>query len=70
MNYIKRLQLEAAAAKKELAAVKQGLDDLRSHLASSKFRCGDRLDGYVNISDIRAYLRNAEEAGTLAGEAA
>lgn len=68
MNYISRLQSERDAAHRELAAVRAGLDSLRAYLASPKFRCGDRLDGYVNTGDVLAYLRNAEDAGLTARE--
>ncbi len=47
---------------------KEGLSDLRAYLHSPKFNCGDRLDHYVNVSDVLAYLRNAEEAGLNAKE--
>ena len=68
MNYIERLRIENAGLRREVEAVKTGLDDLRAYLHSSKFRCGDRLDNYVNVADVLAYLRNAQDAGTLARE--
>ena len=68
MNYIKRLQADNAGLQREVEAIKDGLNDLRSYLDSSKFHCGDRLDNYVNIADVLAYLRKAEIAGILAGE--
>ena len=68
MNYIERLRIENAGLRREVEAVKTGLNDLRAYLHSPKFRCGDRLDSYVNICDVLAYLRNAEDAGTMARE--
>lgn len=68
MNFIRQLQNDNAALERQIAAVRAGLDDLRRYLHSDKFRCGDALDSYVNISDVLAYLRNAEDAGLLAKE--
>lgn len=68
MNYIQQLKSERESLQREIAAIKSGITDLRAYLQSPKFRCGDRLDGYVNTGDVLAYLRNAEDAGTLARE--
>lgn len=68
MNYIHQLKSERAALEREIAAVKSGLNDLRAYVQSFKFCCGDRLDGYVNVADVLAYMRNAEDAGITARE--
>jgi hypothetical protein len=68
VNYIRQLQAEGASAEREIGAIKDGLSELRRYLQSSKFHCGDRLDGYVNVGDVLAFLRNAEEAGIVARE--
>ena len=68
MNYIRQLKSDCSAIERELAALKQGLNDLRHYLHSDKFRCGHSLDSYVNIGDVLAYLRNAEDAGLAARE--
>lgn len=68
MNFIRHLQSENQALSREVVAIKSGLNDLRAYLQSPKFRCGDPLDSYVNLADVLAYLRNAENAGTVARE--
>jgi hypothetical protein len=68
MNYILQLKDQAARAEAEVSALRAGLHDLRSYLMSPKFRCGDRLDGYINTGDVLAYVRNAETAGIDARE--
>ena len=68
MNYIRQLQAQEAALQREIEALKNGFTDLRRYLQSEKFHCGDRLDGYVNVGDVLAYLRHAEDAGIVARE--
>lgn len=68
MNYIQQLRADKAALLREVSALRDGLNDLRAYMQSPKFRCGDRLDSYVNIADVLAYLRNAESAGSVARE--
>ena len=68
MNYIRQLQAENSSIRRELEAVKEGLSDLRKYVHSPKFNCGDRLDHYINISDVLGYLRNAEDSGITARE--
>ncbi len=60
MNYIKSLQEENLALKRQIKGLEDGISDLRAYLALPKFNCGDRLDGYVNIGDILLRLREAE----------
>ena len=36
--------------------------ELHKYLNSSKFRCGDLLDGYINISDVRKYLYMTDDS--------
>lgn len=68
MNYINQLQGERDGLQRQADTIADGLNDLRRYLQSDKFRCGDRLDGYVNTADVLAYLRNAEMAGIVARE--
>lgn len=56
MNYIKRLQSEVSEAETKANEVDEVVTELYSYLNSSKFFCGDELDGYVNIKDIMTYL--------------
>tara|TARA_R100000951_G_scaffold101420_1_gene92970 strand:- start:37754 stop:37945 length:192 start_codon:yes stop_codon:yes gene_type:complete len=56
MNYIKRLELDIKQAEKKAKNVDEIITELFNYVNSSKFRCGDDLDGYVNIKDITTYL--------------
>jgi hypothetical protein len=66
MNYITRLQSENAALTAELEALRSGLTDLRSYLASDKFA----TDSTVQVADVFNRLRDAENAATDARVAA
>jgi hypothetical protein len=66
MNHIKKLQMDLASSRQELQAIKDGIANLRAYLQSSKFHCGDRLDGYVNIEDVLNLIASAEDAGFMA----
>ena len=68
MNYILSMRDEIKALQRELLTLKAGLNELRAYLNSAKFRCGHELDGYVNVADVLAYLRNAEDAAIQARE--
>lgn len=68
MNYIEQLRADKLALQREVSALRDGLNDLRAYMQSPKFRCGHRLDSYVNVADVLAYVRNAENAGTVARE--
>lgn len=68
MNYILALKLLNASQTRELQALRAGLDNLKSYLSAPKFRCGDRLDGYVNIADVLDRLRSAESDALTARE--
>ena len=46
--------------------MREGLQELRGYFALPKFHCGDRLDGYVNISDVLLRMRETENAATNA----
>jgi hypothetical protein len=52
MNYIHKLKKDNEGLKDEINIIKESLDDLRRYLNSSKFQCGDELDGYVNVKDV------------------
>lgn len=70
MNYIKRLQADIARLTAERDALQAGLEDIRQYMHHPKFTCGDRLDGYVNTSDILLRLREAQNTASMAGDAA
>ena len=57
-RYINTLQDDLASKTAELDSVKAKLKDLESYLTSSKFHCGDDLDGYVNTQDVLNRLRS------------
>ena len=52
MNYIHRLQGEVREKEREAKTLRESLSALRNYLLSEKFRCGDPLDGYVNVRDV------------------
>jgi hypothetical protein len=52
MNYIHKLQGEVQEKDREVQAIRESLIDLRNYLLSGKFRCGNDLDGYVNVQDV------------------
>ena len=52
MNYIKKLELDNKNLVENINQIRQEIDLLRSYLNSSKFNCGDSLDGYVNVKDV------------------
>jgi hypothetical protein len=62
MNYIKSLKSDKAQL--EMAKDRTGLalSDLAQYLNSKKFSCGDDLDGYVNVDDVKRYLININAA--------
>jgi hypothetical protein len=68
MNGYQKLRQENVALAAERSTLKQGMDDLRNYLLSPKFASGDRLDGYVNVQDVLARLREVHEAALTAGE--
>jgi flagellar biosynthesis chaperone FliJ len=58
MNYIHQLQNEVKENRDALQDFREALQDLRAYLQSDKFRCGDSLDGYVNVQDVLNRLPN------------
>ena len=52
MNYIVQLKQDNAMFAKRLAAIEQGIMDLRAYLQSSKFASPGELQGYVNVDDV------------------
>ena len=52
MNYIQSLQVQMKELERENKTLKGGLKELQKYVSSSKFSCGDSLDGYVNVKDI------------------
>lgn len=60
MNYIHQLQ-EAVDSGKHIRKDARGqVQDIISYLCSSKFQCGDSMDGYVNINDLIPRLRQIQ----------
>jgi hypothetical protein len=57
-RYINQLQDTLADVSAQRDSLKEMVQDLEAYLQSDKFRCGDELDGYVNINDVLARLRN------------
>ena len=60
MNYIKRLESYVRTHQESKDNAEREINDLRTYLLSSKFRCGDELDGYVNIQDVLNRLETIE----------
>ena len=52
MNYIHRLQETVDTLSSQKRELSDGIKELKTYLQSSKFNCGDELDGYVNIQDV------------------
>ena len=57
MNYITQLKSQISEQQQVIARYEEMVADLHRYLLSAKFRCGDPLDGYVNVSDV---LRRTE----------
>ncbi len=59
MNHIARLQTDLAAARAELAAKAEALQEFRVHLAGDKFRGtepnGGRRD-WIAVSDVQTWI--------------
>lgn len=51
-NYIHRLQDQVEDLETDKAEALAELTALRAYIASSKFRHGSPLDGYVNVQDV------------------
>lgn len=51
-NYIIQLQEMVETLSSQKRELQDGIKELKSYLQSSKFNCGDELDGYVNIQDV------------------
>jgi hypothetical protein len=56
MNYIKRLEMEVVELGNDIEIIDNIVTEAYKYLNSEKFRCGDELDGYVNVKDIMRYL--------------
>jgi hypothetical protein len=59
-NYIKTLQDRVAELEAEKQSARETLIELETYLLSTKFHCGDELDGYVSIQDVLARMRDAQ----------
>lgn len=55
-NYIHQLQNKVAEQSDEIAELEGRIQWLKSYVSSSKFRCGDELDGLVNVTDVLNFL--------------
>ena len=64
MNYIKQLETKVQAYQAERVAIVDSLTELVVYLSSSKFACGDTLDGYVQINDVIRRVVDAKCAGS------
>jgi hypothetical protein len=61
-NYIKALENDRDQLQMAKDAAHMAICDLAQYLQSDKFRCGDELDGYVNVDDVQRYLINIKDA--------
>lgn len=59
-NYIHTLQDKVQELEAEKKAARESLIELEAYLTSSKFNCGDELDGYVSIQDVLNRMRDAK----------
>lgn len=55
-NYIKSLKNDKAQLEMAKDRAHMAVCDLAQYLNSDKFSCGDDLDGYVNVDDVKRYL--------------
>lgn len=55
-NYIHTLQAEVKRLEYIIEQNREIVNDLRRYLNSSKFHCGNELDGYVNVQDVISRL--------------
>jgi hypothetical protein len=60
MNHIKKLQQNVEVLSGAVHAAKNEVMEIRKYLCSSKFRCGDELDGLVHVQDILNRLQNVD----------
>lgn len=66
--YARELERRALVAEAELAALRDGLQDLRRYVSSDKFVPTDgRRHGHVNVADIWLRLDEADFAASQAG---
>ena len=56
MNYIKALKSDVQNLKRSQARTDTAIHYLERYLNSSKFSCGDELDGYVNVEDVKRHI--------------
>jgi len=55
-NFIKNLQADRETMQMAKDDAHMAICDLAQYLNLPKFSCGDELDGYVNVDDVRRYL--------------
>ena len=53
-----KLHEQVKVLKDRIKELEDNNADILRYINSKKFRCGDKLDGYVNVSDIRNYIMN------------
>jgi len=55
-NHIKRQTHNAKLGEDTVYELRKQIKDLQRHLLSSKFSCGDALDGYISTKDVLARM--------------
>ena len=58
MHYTEKLKNEIAELKKDSEDKRQIVISLFVYLSNKKFHCGDKLDGYVSVSDVLHRLQD------------
>lgn len=61
-NFIQSLKSENAALKDKSTDATNICNELLRYMNSEKFHCGNELDGYINTSDVQAYLMRIKES--------
>ena len=61
-NYIKSLKTDNETWQMAADDADMAIMDLACYLTSKKFQCGNDLDGYVNIEDVKRYLVTIKDA--------
>ena len=65
MNHIHKLQKDARDQRAEIEALRAGITRVIAYVNSTKFACGDQLDGYVSIKDISVRLQETLSAEVI-----
>lgn len=62
MNHIRDLKYQAEVSEAQRQEADAKIVELLSYLNSDKFKCGDELDGYVSINDVRSRLAEIRQS--------